>query len=89
MAANNFIYSSQLGGLKFKSMTDADIALTHIIWTVWVKNLLTSTLAFDIVQFFPSLNYCLLTLIMKKVGFDNYIISFFANYLIDRKTNYF
>jgi len=31
IAANNFIYPSQLGGLKFKSMTDTDIALTHII----------------------------------------------------------
>jgi len=88
MAANDFIYSSQLGSLKFKSMTDASIALTHIIQTDWVKNLLTSTLAFDIAQFFPSLNHCLLTLIMKKVGFDSCIISFFANYLIDRKTNY-
>ena len=26
---------------------------------------------------------------MKKVDFNNYIVSFFANYLIDRKTNYF
>ena len=26
---------------------------------------------------------------MKKAGFDNCIISFFANYLVDRKTNYF
>jgi len=89
MAANNFIYSSQLGGLKFKSTTDADIALTHIIRTDWVKNLLTSTLIFDIVQFFPSLNHHLFTLIMKKADFNNYIVSFFANYLIDRKTNYF
>ena len=48
----------------------------------------TSTLTFDIAQFFPSLNHWLLTLIMKKVGFDNYIASFFANYLVDRKTNY-
>ena len=31
----------------------------------------------------------LLTLIMKKAGFNNHIISFFSNYLIDRKTNYF
>ena len=30
-AANNFIHPSQLGGLKFKSMIDADIALTHIV----------------------------------------------------------
>ena len=88
-AANNFIYSSQLGGLKFKSMTDADITLTHIIQIGWVKNLLTSTLTFDIAQFFPLLNHHLLTLIMKKVNFDNCIVSFFANYLIDKKTNYF
>jgi len=30
-AANDFIHPSQLGGLKFKSMTDTGIALTHII----------------------------------------------------------
>ena len=28
---NNFIHLSQLGGLKFKSTTDAGVALTHII----------------------------------------------------------
>ena len=89
MAANNFIYSSQLGGLKFKSMTDVGVALTHIIRMGWVKKLTTSTLAFDIAQFFPSLNHCLLTLIIKKAGFNNHIISFFSNYLVDRKANYF
>jgi len=26
---------------------------------------------------------------MKKVGFNNHIVSFFANYLVNRKTNYF
>jgi len=40
-------------------------------------------------QFFPSLNHHLLTLILKKVGFNNHVISFFVNYLMDRKTNYF
>ena len=48
-----------------------------------------SALAFDISQFFPSLNHQILTLILKKAGFDNYIINFFAKYLISRKTNYF
>ena len=28
---NNFIHPSQLGGLKFKSTTDAGIALMHVI----------------------------------------------------------
>jgi len=30
-AANDFIHPSQLGRLKFKSMTDVGVALTHII----------------------------------------------------------
>jgi len=44
IASNKFIHPSQLGGLKFKSTIDAGIALTHIIYTGWVKNLSTSTL---------------------------------------------
>ena len=43
---------------------------------------------FDIAQFFPSLNHHHLTLILKKVRFNNRVISFFANYLVGRKTNY-
>jgi len=87
--SNDFIHPSQLGSLKFKSTTDAGMALIHIIWSGWVKNLLTSILAFNIVQFFFFLNHRLLTLILKKAGFDNYIVSFFANYLVDRKMNNF
>jgi len=47
-----------------------------------------SILAFDIVQFFPTLNYCLLTLILKKAGLDPKVTSFFVDYLVRRKTNY-
>ena len=89
VALNSFIHPSQLGSLKFKSMTDAGVALTHIIHSGWVKNLSTSTLVFDIAQFFPSLNHHFLTLILRKVGFDFHIANFFLNYLIGRKTNYF
>ena len=88
MAANDFIHPSQLSSLKFKSTIDAGVTLTHIIRTDWIKNLSTNTLTFDIAQFFPSLNHWLLSLIMKKAGFDNRIGLFFANYLVDRKTNY-
>ena len=65
------------------------MALIHIIHSGWTKNISTSTFAFDITQFFPSLNHCLLTHILKKAEFDNHIINFFANYLIGRKMNYF
>jgi len=89
MASNNFIHPSQLGSLKFKSTINADIALTYIIRSGWIKNMSTSTLIFDIAQFFPSLNHQLLTLIMKKVGFNNHVVLFFTNYLVDIKTNYY
>jgi len=55
--ANNFIYPSQLGGLKFKSTINVGVALMHIIWLGWTKNFSTSTLAFDILQFFLFLNH--------------------------------
>ena len=88
MISNWFIYPSQLGGLKSRFTIDARIALTHIIYSGWVKNLTTSILAFDIVQFFPSLNHQLLSLILDKVGLDHKISMFFKNYLVGRKTKY-
>jgi len=87
--SNNFIYPSQLGSLKSKSTIYVGIALTHIIRSGWIKNMSTSTLVFDIAQFFLLLNHQLLTFIMKKAGFNNHVMSFFANYLVDRKTNYY
>ena len=88
VTSNDFIHLSQLGGLKFKSTMDAGIVLTHIIWSGWAKGKSTSSLAFDISQFFPSLNHKLLTLILEKAGLDSKVISFFANYLVRRRTSY-
>ena len=86
--SNNFIHPSQLGGLKFKSTSDTGTALTHIIRSGWSKGRTTSTLAFDISQFFPSLNHHILILILEKAGLDPKVTKFFANYLIQRSTNY-
>ena len=81
VASNNFIHPSQLGGLKFKSTADAGIVLTHIVRLGWAKGKATSSLAFDISQFFPSLNHCFLVLILEKAGLDSKVVSFFSNYL--------
>ena len=86
--SNNFIHTSQLRGLKLRSTMDARVALTHIICSEWAKNLTTSTLAFDIAQFFPSLNHQLLPLILDKAGLNWKILIFFKNYLVGRKTKY-
>jgi len=88
VASNNFIHPSQLGSLKFKSTTDAGIALTHIVHSEWAKRRSTSSLAFDISQFFPSPNHNLLVLILEKAGLNPKVMAFFANYLIQRSTNY-
>ena len=88
VTSNNFIHPSQLGGLKFKSTSDTSIALTHIVRSGWAKGRSTSTLSFDISQFFPSLNHRLLILILGKVDLDLKIITYFANYLIQRNTKY-
>jgi len=85
---NSFIHLSQLGGLKTKSTSDTGIALTHIVYSGWTKNKSTSVLAFDIVQFFPSLNHCLLTIILRKAELEPKVALFFADYLVKRKTNY-
>jgi len=44
--------------------------------------------AFDIAQFFPSLNHSILTTILQHSGFTDCIISFFSHYLIGRSTQY-
>jgi len=88
VTCNNFIHPSQLGSLKFKSTSDVGIALTHIVQSGWAKRKSTSSLAFDISQFFPSLNHRLLVLILEKASLDPKVTAFFANYLVQRRTNY-
>jgi len=65
------------------------IVLTHLIHAEWVKNCLTSTLVFDIAQFFLSLNHQLLPSILNKTSFNLRVSHFFGNYLVGRKTKYF
>ena len=69
-------------------ITDVKVFLIYIIQSEWIKNLQTSILAFDIAQFFSSLNHQLLTLILNKAGFDSKIFFLFSNYLIGKKTQY-
>ena len=71
--SSNFLYPNQLGGIQQCSTTDAGVYLTHIICAGWIKELHTSTLVFDIAQFFSSLNYHLIPLILTKASFDNRI----------------
>ena len=86
--SNNFVHQYQLGGFKHRSTMNTRVALTHFIRLGWIKNLTTSTLVLDIAQFFLSLNYQILPLILEKVGFNIKVSNFFKNYLIGRKITY-
>ena len=86
--SKNTIHPCQISGLKQQSTIDVGIVLTYLICIGWVKNCSTSTLAFNIAQFFLSLNYQILLLILDKMGFDPKISCFFSNYLVGRKTKY-
>ena len=88
LITNNFIYPNQLGSLKQQYTADVGLFLTHLIYSGQVKKLQTSILAFDIVQFFLSLNHYLIPLIFKKVEYNTRISTFFSDYLIGRKTCY-
>jgi hypothetical protein len=45
-------------------------------------------IAFDIAQFFPSLNHGMLMAILRRSGFPEKIIQFFSSYLVNRETSY-
>jgi len=45
-------------------------------------------MAFDIAQFFPSLNHSMLTAILQHSGFADCLASFFSDYLVGRSTQY-
>jgi len=45
-------------------------------------------LAFNISQFFPSLNHYFLILILEKAGLNPKVTNFFVNYLVQRSTKY-
>ena len=67
---------------------NAGVALIYFICLGWVKNVDTSTLAFDIAQFFLSLNHKLFPHIFNKTGFNLKILRFFQNYLVGWKAKY-
>jgi len=53
-----------------------------------MKECHTSVIAFDIAQFFPSLNHNFLSLCLAKAGLNANILKFFINYHSNRSTTY-
>ena len=88
LSANSFLDPHQFGGIHQWSTTDAGIYLTHLIRAGWLRQYYMSVLAFDIAQFFPSLNHQFLSLCLKKAGLNTNIVWFFNSYHSNHSTLY-
>jgi len=73
---NGFLDPNQLGGIRQRSTIDMGMYLTHLIQTGWTKGCHTSVIAFDIAQFFPSLNHEFLSLCLAKAGLNANVLKF-------------
>ncbi|CAA7267573.1 unnamed protein product [Cyclocybe aegerita] len=85
---HDIFHPNQLGGIHQRSTEDAGLILTHLVRAGWVKGLQTSALAFDIAQFFPSINHEMFMAVLRKQGFLPVLVEFFASYLVGRSTVY-
>jgi len=85
---HSIFHPNQLGGISQRSTEDAGLFLTHLVRSDWAKGLKTSVVAFDIAQFFPSLNHSMLTAILRHSGFTDCLVDFFSDYLVGRSTQY-
>src|SRR6185369_4178453 len=82
------IESQQFGGITQRSTEDAGSYLVHLVHSEWASNLQTSVLAFDLANFFPSLNHVVLAKVLQIGGYSPTITNFFHSYLVGRRTKF-
>ena len=83
------LHPCQFGGVRQNSTEDAGTYLVHLVRAGWSRGLKTSIIAFDLAQYFPSLNHSNITLVLDRMGFADVLVDFFADYLIGRNTMIF
>jgi hypothetical protein len=87
-AEHGVLHPNQFGGVRQNSTEDTGCFLTHVVRAGWRAKLKTSVVAFDLAQFFPSINHDVLLSILDKQGFAPEVVAFFRSYLVDRFTRY-
>jgi hypothetical protein len=88
VAEYGVLHPNQFGGVRQNSTEDTGCFLTHVVCAGWRAKLKTSMVAFDLAQFFPSINHDVLFSILDKQGFMPEVVVFFRSYLVDRSTCY-
>jgi len=82
------LYPNQLGSISQRSTEDARLFLIYLVCSGWAKGLKTSVVAFNIAQFFFSLNHSMLTAILWHSGFADCLVDLFSDYLVGKLTWY-
>ena len=88
MIKYDLVDPNQMGGVQQHSTEDAGLFLTHLVWSEWAQKLQTSVIAFDVAQFFPSINHQFVLAVFRKQGFHRKVAAFFESYLVDRHMSY-
>jgi len=84
----NFNYKRETGKPLVKTASSVGIYLTHLIHAGWLRQCHTSIIAFDIAQFFLSLNHEFLSTCLKKAGLNTDVVGFFNSYHSNQSTTY-
>ena len=87
-AKEGILHPCQFGGVRQNSTEDTGIYLTHLVCAGWAKGLKTSVVAFDLAQYFPSLQHGVIITLLKCMGFATQVCDFFVDYLVGRSTQY-
>jgi hypothetical protein len=87
-AKNGILHPCQFGGVRQNSTEDAGVYLTHLVRAGWAKGMKTSVVAFDLAQYFPSLNHDVIIHLLDRFGFATQVVNFFKSYLVGRSTRY-
>jgi len=88
-ACFEILHPCQFGGVRQNSTEDAGSYLTHLMRAGWTKGYKTSVVAFDLAQYFLSLNHSVITLLLDRMEFADVVVNFFADYLVGRFTKLF
>jgi len=88
-ACFKLLHSCQFEGVQQNSTEDAGSYFTHLVRAGWTKGYKTSVVAFDLAQYFLSLNHSVITLLLDHMGFADVVVNFFVNYLVGQFTKLF
>ncbi|KAF8661440.1 hypothetical protein AX14_007234 [Amanita brunnescens Koide BX004] len=82
------LHPGQCGGVIKHATIDAGVTLASFVAESRELGLHSTTCAFDIVQFFPSLSHKGCALILRRFGFNRSLIAMFESYFNGRSTQY-